>query len=110
MLRTDDVLYPHRMVWPAFWGEMKDAQDPAAQSRRRSTKRCARRCGCKRNSTFTETLGKVTLKAEDKAAALGEERAKVAAAELTEAEKAKLADLEKAKSRGGVPRETGAPP
>ena len=23
MLRTDEVLYPHRMVWPAFWGEMQ---------------------------------------------------------------------------------------
>ena len=32
MLRTDGVLYPHRTVWPAFWGEMKDAQHPAAQS------------------------------------------------------------------------------
>jgi hypothetical protein len=52
----------------------------------------------KRNSTFTETLAKVTLKPEDKVAALGAERAKVAVAELTAEEKAKLEDLEKSQA------------
>ncbi|MHB8955226.1 MAG: cytochrome c3 family protein [Pirellulaceae bacterium] len=97
MLRTDETLYPHRMVWPAFWGALKDdAIQPlnpdAVNEALRSTLRV------KRNSTFTETLTKVTLKAEDKVAVLGEERAKVAITELTDEEQAKLAGLEKSQA------------
>jgi hypothetical protein len=97
MLRSEETLYPHRMVWPAFWGEMKEStihplNPEAVNESLRSTLRV------KRNSTFTETLSKVTLKAEDKATVLGEERAKVAATELTDDEKAKLDGLEKSKA------------
>jgi hypothetical protein len=97
MLRSEETLYPHRMVWPAFWGEMKEStihplNPEAVNESLRSTLRV------KRNSTFTETLSKVTLNAEDKATVLGEERAKVAATELTDDEKAKLDGLEKSKA------------
>lgn len=98
MLRTDEKLYPHRMIWPAFWGEMKEQTvHPLNPDKVNDALRSTLRV--KRNSTFTETLAKVTLKPEDKVAALGEERAKVAPTELTEVEKAKLADLEKSKSQ-----------
>ncbi len=55
MLRTDGVLYPHRTVWPAFWGEMKDVKikplnPEAVNEALRTTLRV------RRNSTFTETL------------------------------------------------------
>jgi hypothetical protein len=97
MMRTDDVLYPHRLVWPAFWGELKGDRvlplhpDAVQEALRRVLR-------VKRNATFTETVGKVELTAEDKVAALGEERGKVAAAELTSEEKAKLSDLEKSRA------------
>ncbi len=97
MLQTDGVLYPHRMVWPAFWGQLRDDQltplnPDAAQEALRSTLRV------RRNATFTETLGKVTLSAEDKATVLGADRASVADAELTDEERAKLARLATTKS------------
>jgi hypothetical protein len=97
MLHESGVLYPHRTMWPAFWGEMKDdtikpLNPEAVYEAVRSTLRV------RGNSTFRETLAKVTLKAEDKATVLGEERAKVAPAELTEAEQAKLRDLEQTKA------------
>ena len=83
MLQTEEKLYPHRMVWPAFWGEMKESTiQPLNPEKVNEALRSTLRV--KRNSTFTETLAKVTLKAEDKVAALGEERAKVAVAELTD--------------------------
>jgi hypothetical protein len=107
MLRTDGVLYPHRSVWPAFWGEMKDVEikplnPEAVNEALRTTLRV------RRNSTFTETLTKVTLKAEDKVAVLGEERAKVAVSELTDAEKAKLDQLEKTKAVDAFREKLGA--
>ena len=96
MLRTDEMLYPHRMVWPAFWGEVKDSKitplNPEAVND--ALKRILR---VRRNSTFTETLAKVQLKSEDKIPVLGEERAKISESELTEAERAKLAAFVKAK-------------
>ncbi len=97
MLRTEDVLYPHRLVWPAFWGELKgDQVTPLNPDAVQETLRRVLRV--KRNSTFTETVGKATLTAEDKVAALGETRAKVPVAELTIEEKAKLNDVEKTRA------------
>ncbi len=78
--------------------------------RRRSTKRCARRCASNAIRTFTETLAKVTLKAEDKVAALGADRAKVAVAELTDEEKAKLDELEKSKAVAAFREKLGRSP
>ena len=96
LMRTDDVLYPNRLVWPAFWGALKGDQitplnPEAVHDALRRTLRV------RRTSTFTETLTKVTLSADDKVAVLGEERAKLPLSELTEDEKAKLDALEKTK-------------
>lgn len=97
MLKTDGVLYPHRMMWPAFWGQLQGEQltplnPDAVQEALRSTLRV------RRNSTFTETLGKVTLSAEDRTAVLGAERSELADAELTDQERAKLTELQTMKS------------
>jgi hypothetical protein len=108
MLHTDGVLYPHRTVWPAFWGEMKDSQikplnPDAVYAALRSSLRV------RANSTFTETLGKVTLTAEDKAAELGQQRAQVADTELTDEERAKLRHLEKTKATAAFREKLAAP-
>ncbi len=98
MLRNEGMLYPHRMIWPAFWGEMKsDGVQPLNPEKVNDALRSSLRV--KRNSTFTETLAKVTLKDEDKVATLGADRAKLAPTEWTDAEKAKLAELEKAQAQ-----------
>ncbi len=108
ILKSDGVLYPHRTVWPAFWGEMQGADvKPLSPQAVYDTLRTTLRV--RGNSTFTETLGKVTLKAEDKAAVLGEERAKVAPAELTADERDKLAQLEKTKSVEAFREKLSAP-
>ncbi len=98
MLHTEQgVLYPHRTVWPAFWGEMKDEQiTPLHPDMVYTTLRSSLRV--RGNSTFAETLGKVTLTAEDKAAELGEQRAQVAESELTAEEREKLHRLEETKA------------
>ena len=97
MLHTDGMLYPHRQVWPAFWGELKDTNiRPLNPEAVNETLRTTLRV--RRNSTFRETLAKVTLKDEDKVAAPGADRAKVDAAELTELEKAKLKQVEETKA------------
>lgn len=98
MLRTDEKLYPHRMIWPAFWGELTGENvQPLNPEKVNDALRSSLRV--KRNSTFTETLAKVTLKDEDKVAALGAERAKLEPTEWTEAEKNKVAELEKTKAQ-----------
>ena len=108
ILKSDGVLYPHRTVWPAFWGEMQGTDvKPLSPQAVYDTLRTTLRV--RGNSTFTETLGKVTLKAEDKAAVLGEERAKVAPAELTADERDKLAQLEKTKSAETFREKLSAP-
>jgi len=95
-LRRGEVLTPHRMTWPAFWGQMKDDKitplnpDDVQDALRRTLR-------VRRGATFTETVLKVKLSSEDKVEALGEERAKTPDDELTEEEKAKLADLERTK-------------
>ncbi len=93
MLQSDDVLYPHRMVWPAFWGEMKEDQITPLNPEvvQEALRRVLR---VRRNSTFTETLGKASLSDEDKVALLGEQRAKVSESDLNEEERAKLRKAE----------------
>lgn len=100
MLRTgrqDDVLYPHRMVWPAFWGEMKGDQvtplnpETVYKALRRTVR-------VRRNSTFTETMGRVRLSTQQKMEVLGEERGMVPAFELTDQEKAKLEEFKQSRA------------
>jgi len=108
LLRPEGVLYPHRTVWPAFWGEMTDSQitplnpDAVYEALRTSLR-------VRRNTTFAETLGKVTLTDEDKAAALGPERATTPPAELTEEENRKLKELESTKATAAFREKLAAP-
>lgn len=91
-LRDGDMLYPHRMVWPAYWGKLKDGQiSPLPPEEVYNALR--RTLRVRRGSTFTEAVSEVKMTAEDKAKVLGEERAKVAEDELTDEEKAKLETL-----------------
>ena len=91
-LRDGETLYPHRMVWPAYWGKLEDGQiaplppEEVYNALRRTLR-------VRRGSTFTEAVSDVRMTAEDKAKVLGEERAKVSEAELTDEEKAKLEPL-----------------
>ena len=91
-LPHDGMIYPHHVVWPAFWGMIQDDKvtplhPEQAYSQLRRVLRVRR--------DFTEELSTVRLNAKDKVQALGEERAKVPDFELTEEEKTKLAELEK---------------
>jgi hypothetical protein len=96
VLMPDDQgkLYPHRMVWPAYWGTMKDFKvkplHPEAVNE--ALRRAIR---VRRGSTFAETMAEVKLTAADKAKALGEARSRTPDSELTEQEKAKLAEFSK---------------
>jgi hypothetical protein len=92
-----DVLYPHRIVWPAFWGSMKgDTITPVdPESAYEALRRTFR---VRRGSTFVETLKDVRLSSDDKKSVLGEERAKVSESELNEEEKSKLAELQESKA------------
>jgi hypothetical protein len=89
-------LYPHRMVWPAFWGTLQgDAIQPLnPEVVYEATRKTLR---VRRGETFADSLMDVRLSSEDKAAVLGEERAKTSEDELTEEEKAKLEELQTAK-------------
>ncbi|MFO7905713.1 MAG: hypothetical protein ACQESR_22500 [Planctomycetota bacterium] len=97
MLRTgeaEDVLYPHRMVWPAFWGEMKgETVTPLNPETVYTTLR--RTVRVRRGSTFTETMGNVRLSTKQKIEVLGEERGMVPAFELTDEEKEMLEEYKK---------------
>jgi hypothetical protein len=87
--RDEGVLYPHRMVWPAFWGKMEgDNITPLHPEKVNDAIRRVLRV--RRGKTFTETMMDVKLTKDDKVKALGEERATVAEEELTDEEKAKL--------------------
>ena len=84
------VLYPHRMMWPAFWGAMKDEQitplnPEAVYEATRKTLRV-------RRPPFAEEVMDADLSSSEKKELLGEDRYKVDEDELTEDEKAKLAD------------------
>ena len=89
LARDGEVLYPHRMVWPAFWGKMAaDAITPLHPETVNETLR--RTLRVRRGKTFTETMTDVKLSNDEKAQALGEERAKVAEADLNDKEKSEL--------------------
>jgi hypothetical protein len=87
--RDNGVLYPHRMVWPAFWGKMvEDEITPLHPEKVNDAVRRVLRV--RRGKTFTETMMDVKLSKDDTIKALGEERAAVSEDELTDQEKAKL--------------------
>ncbi len=101
MLRSGEegakVLYPHRMVWPAFWGVMQNDQITPMHPEV-SYELIRKTIRVRRNQTFTEVLGKASLTEEDRVAALGEEDAKRPDNELSEQARTKLAQAELAKS------------
>ncbi len=96
-MRDGETLYPHRMMWPAFWGTIKDESiaplnpDAAYDALRRTLR-------VRRGDTFTKMMSEVKLSSDDKTQTLGEERAKVDESEWTDEEKAKTAELEKTKA------------
>lgn len=89
MLRERDVLYPHRAVWPAFWGEMVgDTITPLnPEEVYDATRRTFR---VRRGSSLAEVVEDVRLSPDERRELLGEERAAVDEQELTEEEKNKL--------------------
>jgi hypothetical protein len=93
-------LYPHRMMWPSFWGSLTGAPEDGLiqplnpEAVYEATRRTLRVRG---SDAFAEAVTDVRLSSEDKAAVLGEDRAKVREDEWTEDEKAKMAELEKTK-------------
>jgi hypothetical protein len=97
MLQHDGTLYPHRTMWPTFWGTMKDDKimplhpEVAHDALRRTLR-------VRRGQTFTEVVSEVKLSADDKIEVLGEERAKIDEEEWTDEEKAQLAKLEKTRA------------
>ena len=96
MQREGNVLYPHKLVWPAFWGSLKgDKITPLNPEVVQDAVRKAIRV--KTGSSLVETFLEAKLASDDKKQVLGEERAKVPEAELTEGERAKLAELAKTK-------------
>lgn len=98
MVREGGKLYPHRAVWPAFWGQMAgDEITPlnpdAVYDATRKTFRV------RRGSSLADAVLDVKLSSSDKKEVLGEDRAKVKDEELTEEEKAKLDELIATKAR-----------
>ena len=92
MLHDGETLYPHRVVWPAFWGQMVGDEitplnpDAVYDATRRTFR-------VRRGSSLADAINTVKLSSADKKEALGEERAKAKEEELTEEEKAKLDEL-----------------
>jgi hypothetical protein len=87
--RDNEVLYPHRMLWPAFWGKMSgDKITPVHPEKVNDAIRRVLRV--RRGNTFTSTMLDVKLSKEDKVKALGEQRAEVDEEQLSEEEKGKL--------------------
>lgn len=97
LMRDGETLYPHRMMWPAFWGTMKGEAitplnpDGAYEALRRTVR-------VRRGDSFTEYMSEVKLSREDKVKLLGEERGKVSESKLTDEEKAKLAEFAESKA------------
>jgi len=89
------VLYPHRMMWPAFWGTMKDEKITPLNPEFVYKIAGRPKLRVRDHEVFAEAVTKAKLSKEDKVQVLGEERAGVRESELTEEEKAKLAELEK---------------
>jgi hypothetical protein len=97
VLKADgEMLYPHRMVWPAFWGFIKDDQITPLNPEEvyDATRKTLR---VRRGTPFAESMLDVKLSTEDKAGILGEDRAKVPEEEWSDEEKTKIAELERTK-------------
>lgn len=97
MLQENGKLYPHRMMWPTFWGTVKDDKitplnPEVSYDALRKTLRV------RRGQTFTEVVNEAKLSTDDKIEALGEERAKVDEEAWTDKEKTKLAKIEKTRA------------
>ena len=98
MLRDSGKLYPHRIVWPAFWGEMRGETirplnpDDVYEATRKTLR-------VRRGSGFLKSMLDVRLGSADKKEILGEERYKLKEEELTDEEKAKLAEVIRARGR-----------
>jgi len=89
LMQDHGVLYPHRMIWPAFWGLMSNNTiTPLNPDQVHETLR--RKLRVRRNSTFTETFSKVTLSKEERTEVVGADRADVAETELRSDEVEKL--------------------
>ena len=92
MTRDEGMLYPHRAVWPAFWGQMVEGKitplnpDEVYDATRKTFR-------VRRGSSLADAVKSVKLSSSDKKELLGEERAKVKEDELTDEEKAKLDNL-----------------
>jgi hypothetical protein len=97
LMQDGHTLYPYRMMWPAFWGQLKEDKitplnpDKVYDALRRTLR-------VRTGETFAATVSQVRLSSDDKGKLLGDERAKVAESELTDEEKSKLAALEKQKA------------
>lgn len=97
LLKDGPMLYPHRLVWPAFWGMLQG--DKVTPLHPEAVNEALRRVlRVRRGSSFAETMSEVKLTPEDKGQALGEDRARVPDSELSDDEKAKLAEVAKARS------------
>jgi hypothetical protein len=89
MRREDGKIYPHKSMWPAFWGVIKEDStivplDPDSVA-------TATRKSLRVRKDFVEEIFQQKLKAADLKGLLGEERASVPNDQWTEDEKAKVA-------------------
>ncbi|MCA9248211.1 MAG: hypothetical protein KDA42_13880 [Planctomycetales bacterium] len=89
-LRDGETLFPHRMMWPSFWGAQRGetivpAHPEAVYDALRRTFRV------RRGKTLKETLLEIRLGRDDKTELLGEERAGADEDEWTEEEQARVA-------------------
>ncbi len=98
MLRDQGMLYPHRAVWPAFWGQMSGEQitplnpDAVYEATRKTFR-------VRRGSSLAEAINDVKLSSDDKKKVLGDERAKAKEEDLTQEEKAALDALVATRAR-----------
>ncbi|MGE0759656.1 MAG: hypothetical protein AB7O38_21755, partial [Pirellulaceae bacterium] len=90
-------LYPHRAMWPAFWGKI--ARDEIVPLHPEFVNETLRRLfRIRRGSTFTEVMSEAQLTAEEKQAVLGADRRAVPEAEWTPEERGDLRERELAKA------------
>ncbi len=92
MKQVDGVLYPHRVLWPAFWGWM--AGDEIMPLNPEAVHDALRRVlRVRRGQTLMGTLTDVRLTPDERTQLLGEERAQAPEDELTEDELDALDEL-----------------
>jgi hypothetical protein len=97
-------LYPHKMVWPAFWGQMKDDKvtplNPTLVHETWNDDRDLRKLlRLRKGSSMTEELMDIRLSTDEKVELLGEERAKVDEDERTDEEEQKVEEFIKQKAK-----------